>query len=154
MLLDPLLMIPHASWYFLTLLETSWYFLVILGLLFCRNVLVLAAALHCWTWTALFTLLLCSLLPNRQFQLFIFSRPGRSQGLLYKHLRHWFIQWVSLFLPQLYGAAMPKRLHRMPLYFIPVSVSQRLARTLLKRLLSKNLNFNTQPTHASRHPGA
>ena len=32
----------------------------------------------------------------------------------------------------------------MPLYFIPVSVSQRLARTLLKRLLSKNPNFNTQ----------
>ena len=28
--------------------------------------------------------------------------------------------------------------HRMPLYFIPVSVSLRLARTLLKRLLSKN----------------
>ena len=28
--------------------------------------------------------------------------------------------------------------HRMPLYFIPVSVRVRLARTLLKRLLSKN----------------
>ena len=38
--------------------------------------------------------------------------------------------------------------HRMPLYFIPVSVSLRLARTLIKRLLSKNLNFKTQFTHA------
>ena len=28
--------------------------------------------------------------------------------------------------------------HRMPLYFIPVSVRVRLARTLLKRLLSKS----------------
>ena len=27
--------------------------------------------------------------------------------------------------------------HRMPLYFVPVSVSLRVARTLLKRLLSK-----------------
>ena len=46
------------------------------------------------------------------------------------------------------------RTHRMPLYFIPVSVRLRLARTLLKRLLSKNLNFKSQFTHASRHPGA
>ena len=44
--------------------------------------------------------------------------------------------------------------HRMPLYFIPVSVSLRVARTLLKILLSKNLNFNTQFTHAFRQPGA
>ena len=44
--------------------------------------------------------------------------------------------------------------HRMPLYFILVSDSLRLARTLLKRLLSKKLKFNTQLTHASRHPGA
>ena len=44
-------------------------------------------------------------------------------------------------------------LHRMPLYFVPVSVSLRVARTLLKRLLSKNLNLNIQFTHASRHPG-
>ena len=28
--------------------------------------------------------------------------------------------------------------HRMPFYFIPVSVSLRVARTLLKRLLGKN----------------
>ena len=39
----------------------------------------------------------------------IISRPGRSQGLLYKHLCHWLSQSVSLFLPQLYGAATPKR---------------------------------------------
>ena len=44
--------------------------------------------------------------------------------------------------------------HRMPLYFIPVFVSQRLARTLLKSLLSQNSNSNTQFKHASRHPGA
>ena len=44
--------------------------------------------------------------------------------------------------------------HRVPLYFIPGSVSQRLARTLLKGLLSKNEYFNTQFTHASRHQGA
>ena len=44
--------------------------------------------------------------------------------------------------------------HRMPLYFIPVSVSLGVARTLLKRLLSKNLDFNTRFTHASRRPGA
>ena len=44
--------------------------------------------------------------------------------------------------------------HRMQRYFIPVSVSLRVAMTLLKRLLSKNLNFNSQITHASRQPGA
>ena len=38
----------------------------------------------------------------------IVSGPGQSQGLLYKHLRHSFSQSVILFLPQLYGAAMPK----------------------------------------------
>ena len=40
--------------------------------------------------------------------------------------------------------------HRIPLYFIPVSVSLMLARTLLKILLSKNKNFKTQFTYASR----
>ena len=44
---------------------------------------------------------------------YIFSRPGWSQGLLYKHIRHWFfhsfINW-SFSLPQLYGAATPKGL--------------------------------------------
>ena len=40
----------------------------------------------------------------------VFSRPGRSQGLLYKQSRHSLIKWVSLFLPQHYGAATPKRL--------------------------------------------
>ena len=44
----------------------------------------------------------------------LLSRPGRSQGLLYKQPRHSLIQslikWVILFLPQLYGATTPKRL--------------------------------------------
>ena len=46
--------------------------------------------------------------------LLIISRPGGSPGRLYKHLRDWLIksvsQSVSLFHPQLYGAATPKRL--------------------------------------------
>ena len=40
----------------------------------------------------------------------VISRPGQSQGLLYKDLHHSFINWVILFLPQLYSAATPKRL--------------------------------------------
>ena len=44
--------------------------------------------------------------------------------------------------------------HRMPLYLIPVFLGLRLARTLLKRLLSTNKFFNSQFTHASRHTGA
>ena len=44
---------------------------------------------------------------------FVNSRPGQSQGLLYKHRRHWFINWVSLYmwpftLTWFYGAAKPK----------------------------------------------
>ena len=46
----------------------------------------------------------------------IFSRPGRSQGLLCKHIHPWFIHWLihqfirwSFSLPQLYGAATTKR---------------------------------------------
>ena len=38
----------------------------------------------------------------------LFSRPGLSQGLLYKHLRHSLIKSVILFLSQLYIAATPK----------------------------------------------
>ena len=45
---------------------------------------------------------------------FVISRPGRSQGLLYKQplnqLIHSFIQSLILFLPQFYGAATPERL--------------------------------------------
>ena len=37
----------------------------------------------------------------------IISRPGRSQGLLYKQPRDSLIKSVILFLPQLYGAATP-----------------------------------------------
>ena len=44
----------------------------------------------------------------------LFSRPKQSLGILYKHLRDYFInefsESVNLFLPQLYGAATPKRL--------------------------------------------
>ena len=40
----------------------------------------------------------------------LFSRPGRSQGLLYKQLCNSFIDSVILFLPQLYGAITPKQL--------------------------------------------
>ena len=43
--------------------------------------------------------------------------------------------------------------HRIPLYLLTLSVYLREARTLPKRLLSKNLNFNTQFSHVSRHPG-
>ena len=38
----------------------------------------------------------------------IFSRPGQSQRLLYKQPRDSLIKSLSHFLPQLYGAAMPK----------------------------------------------
>ena len=45
-------------------------------------------------------------------KLVLFSRPGQSYGLLYKQLRNsfidLFIHLVILFLPQLYGAALPK----------------------------------------------
>ena len=40
----------------------------------------------------------------------LFSRPRQSQGLLYEQLCDSLIKSVSLFLPQLYGAATPKRL--------------------------------------------
>ena len=43
--------------------------------------------------------------PLLIFQSKHFSRPGRSQGLLYKLPRDSLIKSVSLFLPQLYGAA-------------------------------------------------
>ena len=74
----------ETSWHILTLLETSWDFLVSLGLLFCKIVLVLAAAPHCWTWTVLFALLHCSLLQNRQSKLIMFLN-----GSSYKH-RYWY----------------------------------------------------------------
>ena len=76
---------------------------------------------------------------------------GLSQPLSVGFLNHvcaYFPNFLNMFFFLLSGN------HRMPLYFIPVSVSLRLARTLLKRLVSKNKNFNTQFTHASRHPGA
>ena len=41
---------------------------------------------------------------------YIFSRPGRSQGLFNKHRCHSFIWSVTIFLPWLYGGAKPKRL--------------------------------------------
>ena len=44
--------------------------------------------------------------------------------------------------------------HIIPQYKIPVAVSLRAARTLLKILKSKNKNVNTQFTHISRHRGA
>ena len=35
-----------------------------------------------------------ALYPKYEYK-YIFSRPGRSQGLLYKHLRHWLIHSVG-----------------------------------------------------------
>ena len=44
-----------------------------------------------------------------RWQDILVRRPGRSQGLLYKHRRHCsFGKWVTLFLPWLYNAAKPK----------------------------------------------
>ena len=40
----------------------------------------------------------------------LFSRPGRSQGLLYKQLRHWLINSLSEWAFSSYSAATPKRL--------------------------------------------
>ena len=44
--------------------------------------------------------------------------------------------------------------HRIPLYSIPVAVSLRADKTVLKRLWSENFNFNTPFTHVFRHPEA
>ena len=41
------------------------------------------------------------------------SKPGRSQGLLYKHCCSSFTDWVLLFFQWLYGSAAPKRLKMM-----------------------------------------
>ena len=80
-------MLCDFSGLFLRLPETSWDFLVFLGLFFCQNISVLEAAVHCWTWTALFTLLLCSLLQNRQSKLIMFFVVlVTSQGT---SLQHW-----------------------------------------------------------------
>ena len=39
---------------------------------------------------------------------YVFSRPGQSQGLLYKHLHHSLIKWVGHdLLKYLYSAATP-----------------------------------------------
>jgi len=46
--------------------------------------------------------------------------------------------YVGSEMPNVANASLGVATHRMPLYFIPVSVRVRLARTLLKRLLSKN----------------
>ena len=44
------------------------------------------------------------------FHAVLVSRPGLSQGLLYKHLRCYLNYSFILFLPELYGAATPKQL--------------------------------------------
>ena len=71
--------------------------LAVLAVLPVMYVLALHSSLVC---TSFGTLISC----------IIISRPGRSQGLLYKQPRDSLTDSVSLFLPQLYGAATPKRL--------------------------------------------
>ena len=41
----------------------------------------------------------------------IFSRPKRSQGLLYKHIRHWFINWFINWLTHPLGKISLRRRH-------------------------------------------
>ena len=51
---------------------------------------------------------LAALLPQSPPWLPMISRPGRSQGLLYKHLRHSFNDWLILKLKYLNGASNHK----------------------------------------------
>ena len=48
--------------------------------------------------------------------------------------------WLEMSLNE-NSSSLIKATHRMTLYFLPVSVSLRLARTLLKKLLRKKFNF-------------
>ena len=45
-------------------------------------------------------------------------------------------------------------IHRIPLHEIIVALALKLARILLEILRKTSLNFKTQFTHISRHPGA
>ena len=54
----------------------------------------------------------------------------------------------------IYNAILNYTCHRFPLHQLIVVVSLRVDRTLLKRLMSKRWDFNTQFTYFSIHPGA
>ena len=54
----------------------------------------------------------------------------------------------------IYNAILNYTCHRFPLHQLIVVVSLRADRTLLKRLMRKRWDFNTQFTIFSIHPGA
>ena len=57
--------------------------------------------------------------PIPKVRNYIFSRPGRSQGLLNKQPRDYsLIKSVILFLPKLYGAVTPKRTSSYKIDFV------------------------------------
>ena len=79
--------IPPKCWGWGNLFAILFFFIYILdGLLFLYLVYIFPICISC------FSSFLYFLFPV----FIIFSTPRQSQGLLYKHLRHWFIHWFSL----------------------------------------------------------